>query len=254
MEREKELNELEKRLGIPFLSKAILNQSLTHSSFAHEAGIPDNERLEYLGDAVLKLVITEYIYNKFPTKPEGDLTKIRATVISDETLANVADKMNLGRYLLLSENEKRTGGAVRKSNLANSLEALIGAIYLDAGLGRSRDFLLEILRGEIEKVSAEDYIKDFKSVLQEYSQKRKWELPHYRVLSESGPRHKRIFTIGVKVSGKLLGKGSGLSKKEAEQKAAEQAYKKIMSEDKKKNPNRGIRGIISKVKKRIWMP
>lgn len=254
MEREKELQELEKRLGIPFLSKALLNQALTHSSFAHEAGIPDNERLEYLGDAVLKLVITEYIYNKFPTKPEGDLTKIRATVISDETLAKVADKMNLGRYLLLSENEKRTGGAVRKSNLANSLEALIGAIYLDAGLGRSRDFLLEILRSEIEKVSAEDYIKDFKSVLQEYSQKRKWELPHYRVLSESGPRHKRIFTIGVKVSGKLLGKGSGMSKKEAEQKAAEQAYKKVMSEDKKKHPTRGIGGIISKVKKRIWMP
>jgi len=250
MERDKEIQELEKKIRVSFLSKALLNQALTHSSFAHEQNVPDNERLEFLGDAVLKLAITEYLYNKFPSLPEGDLTKFRASIVSDETLAQIATKMNLGHYLLLSENEKRTGGTKRKSNLGNAFEALVGAIYLDAGIGKARDFIVEHLRGETEKVSREGYIRDYKSTLQEFAQKRKWDLPHYRVMSELGPRHKRTFKIAVKLRGKIWGEGTGQNKKEAEQDAAYHAYIKLQHEEK---PNKGIKGIISKVRKKIWI-
>lgn len=213
MERDKELQELEKKLGISFFNKALLNQCLTHSSYAHEAGVPDNERLEFLGDAILKLVVSEYLYNKFPTRQEGDLTKYRASVISDETLARIASEIKLGEYLLLSENEEKTGGARRKSNVANAFESLLGAIYLDAGIGKARDFILEHLRDEAEKVSQEGYISDYKSSLQEYVQKQKWELPQYRVINESGPRHKRIFEIAVKVTERCWGRGRARTKK-----------------------------------------
>lgn len=250
MEREKEIAEIEKKLGISFLNQALLNQALTHSSFANEQNVPDNERLEFLGDAVLKLAITEYIYNRFPNLPEGDLTKYRATVISDDILAQVANGVNLGNYLLLSENEKRTGGNKRKSNVANAFEALVGAIYLDAGIGKARDFIIDFLRPEVDKVSKEGYIRDYKSALQEYAQKHKWDLPHYKVLSEAGPRHKRVFTVGVRVKAKLYGKGQGLNKKEAEQDAALHAYRRLKSEEK---GSQGLRGVISKVRKRVWI-
>jgi len=250
MEREKQLQELEKKLGISFFNKALLNQCLTHSSFAHELSIPDNERLEFLGDAILKLVISEYLYNKFPTRPEGDLTKYRATIISDDTLAKIGTEVKLGEYLLLSENETRTGGARRKSNVANAFEALLGAIYLDAGIGKSRDFILDFLRDEVERVSREGFISDYKSTLQEFVQKQKWELPHYRVIGEMGPRHKRVFEIAVKIKGRIMGKGKGANKKEAEQKAAEEALKALQREEKKPA---NIKGIINRVKHRIWI-
>jgi len=158
--------------------------------------------------------------------------------------------MNLGHYLLLSENGKRTGGAKRKSNLGNSFEALVGAIYLDSGIGKARDFIVEHLRGEVEKVSRVGYIRDYKSTLQELAQKRKWELPHYRVVSEFGPRHKRTFKVAVKLRGRVWGEGTGESKKAAEQNAAYHAYVKLQQEEKS---NKGIKGIISRVRKRIWI-
>ena len=249
MDREKELAELERKVRISFLNKALLNQALTHSSYAHELGIPDNERLEFLGDAVIKLAVTEYIYNKFPDRAEGDLTKIRASAISDETFAKVASHVRLGNYLLLSSNERHTGGARRKSNVANAFEALIGAIYLDAGIGKARDFILDFLREEISKISRVGYILDYKSSLQEYIQKKKWGMPHYRILKESGPRHKKVFLVAVKVKNKVYGKGQGLNKKEAEQAAATQALKRLKREEK---PRR-FQSIVSKVKKKIWI-
>lgn len=249
MQRDKELFDLEKKIGTSFLNKQLLNQSMTHSSYAHEENIPDNERLEFLGDAVIKIVISEYLYNKFPERPEGDLTKIRATVISDETLAKVAEKIHLGDFLLLSANEKKTGGSKRKSNVANAFEAIIGAIYLDSGLGKVRDFLIEHLRQEVEKVSREGFIKDYKSALQEYVQKKKWMLPQYKVEKEVGPKHQKVFVIGVRVRGRVMGEGTGANKKEAEQKAAEVALKKLKGEEKPQGP---IKGIINKVKKTIW--
>lgn len=229
-EREKELHELEKKLGVSFLNKNLLNQSLTHSSFGHENNIPDNERLEFLGDAVLKLVITEYLYNKFPGHAEGELTKIRAAVISDDTLAGLGKKLDLGDFLLLSGNENKSGGQKRKSNIANAFEAIVGAAYLDAGLGRARDLIIDVLREEVEKVSRAGYISDYKSTVQEYAQKHKRELPHYRVIKESGPKHRKVFWIEVKVKGRRYGIGRGANKKEAEQRAAAMALKRLKKE------------------------
>jgi ribonuclease-3 len=276
-ERQKELQAFESRLGVTFLNLNLLNQSLTHSSYGHEKGQPDNERLEFLGDAVLKLAATEYLYNKFPSYAEGDLTKIRATVISDETFARVGNKLGLGEMLLLSPNEKRSGGQRRKSNLANVFEALVGAVYLDAGLGKARDIIVEALQGEIETVSRAGYISDYKSALQEYAQKHMQQLPHYHVIKETGPRHRRVFWIEVRVRGKKYGVGRGPNKKEAEQRAAAMALKGVKLEEKgakapapvtkapaakaptakiserseRKEPNAGLRGLISRVRKKI---
>ncbi|OGC03545.1 ribonuclease III [candidate division WOR-1 bacterium RIFOXYA12_FULL_43_27] len=251
MDRDKRLDELQQKLGLSFFNKTLLSQSLTHSSFANEANVPDNERLEFLGDAVIKLAISEYLFNKFPTRPEGDLTKIRAAVISDDTLAKIAEKINLGEYLSISENERAGGGARRKSNIANAFEALIGAMYLDAGIGKSRDFLVHHLSSEIETVSQVGYIVDFKSTLQEFAQKRKWELPRYIVLSETGPRHNKTFNIGVKIRGRILGKGSGPNKKEAEQKAATQAL--AVLKKKEEGVAARVKGIVKKVTKTKWI-
>lgn len=252
-QRENELNELENKIGTSFLNKALLNQALLHSSFGHEKNLPDNERLEYLGDAVIKLAVSEYIFNKFPEKAEGDLTKIRASVISDETLSRLGRELNLGEYLLLSANEKRTGGTKKKSNLANTFEALIGAVYLDAGLGKSREIIISRLEAEIDRISRKGYIIDYKSALQEFTQKRKWQLPHYHIMKESGPRHRRVFWVEVKIKGQRYGMGRGRNKKEAEQRAATQALKSLTTEEKQgeKKVTQGIRSLISQVRKRI---
>jgi ribonuclease-3 len=254
-QREGELQEIEKKLGTSFLNKALLNKSLTHSSYGHEHKIDDNERLEFLGDAILKLVISEYIYNKFPEKAEGDLTKIRAVVISDDILSNVGRRLNLGDFLLLSDNERKTGGDRRKSNLANVFEAIIGAVYIDAGLGKSRDLILGALEVEVEKASRAGFIRDYKSALQEFAQKRKWELPRYRVINEAGPRHRRVFWMEVKVKGKSCGTGRGRNKKEAEQRAAMQALRNMKLDEKSKKKfvkeESGFHKIISQVRKRI---
>ena len=253
LQREKELQELEKKLGASFLNRVLLNQALTHSSYGHEKKIADNERLEFLGDAILKLVVSEYIYLKFPEHAEGDLTKIRASVISDETLSHVGRRLALGNYLLMSANEKRTGGVRRKSNLANTFEAIIGALFLDAGIGKSRELIISLIGDEVEKVSRKGYITDYKSALQEFTQKRKWELPRYRVLKESGPKHRRVFWIEVRIKGKKYGLGRGANKKEAEQRAAMQALRSLKTEKGRDTRGRGpgIRGFISNVRRKI---
>ncbi|PIS30798.1 ribonuclease III [Candidatus Saganbacteria bacterium CG08_land_8_20_14_0_20_45_16] len=250
-QREIELKECEAKVGTSFINKPLLNQALTHSSYGNEQKVPDNERLEFLGDAILKLVVSEYLYHKFPSRAEGELTKIRASVISDDTLATISRKLMLGRYLLLSVNEKKTGGMRRKSNLANVFEALIGAVFLDAGLGKSREMILGLLNSEIEKTSKEGYISDYKSALQEYAQKHCRELPCYRVAKETGPRHRRVFWMEVKIKGQIYGRGRGGNKKEAEQRAAMQALSHIQTEDKNKVKSRGLRGILTQVRKKI---
>jgi ribonuclease-3 len=257
-EREQELQGLEKKLSISFLNKWWLNQALTHSSYGHEQNCPDNERLEFLGDAVLKLVISEYLYHKFPERAEGELTKIRAGVISDETLSSISKDLGLGEYLLLSANEKRSGGQRKKSNLANAFEALLGAIYLDAGLGKVREFILENFQAPLEKFSRVGYISDFKSALQEYVQKHKWEIPQYRVIKETGPKHRRLFWMEVKVKGKRYGIGRGRSKKEAEQRAAAMALRKLKREEKemlvRETHPRGLKALLSQVRRRMRLP
>ncbi|MFH1541676.1 MAG: ribonuclease III [bacterium] len=254
-QRETELQELENKLGTSFQNRPLLNQSLTHSSYGNEQKIPDNERLEFLGDAVLKLIISEYLFNKFPEKAEGDLTKIRAAVISDETLSKVGRDLAIGNYIIMSANETRTGGVRRKSNLANAIEAVIGAVFLDAGIGKSREMILQFLTAEIDLVSQAGYIRDYKSALQEYTQKEKWDLPRYKVIKETGAKHRRVFWIEVKIQGKRYGIGRGGNKKESEQRAAMQALSRLKLENKpkakKKEGNKSFGKIISQVRKRI---
>lgn len=226
--RRNKLRELESKLGITFVSENLLNQALTHSSFVHESGkhsFSDNERLEFMGDAVLKLVISEYLFNRFPGKDEGDLTKIRGAVISDVYLANIALNLNLGKYLLFGKNEKSSGGENKKSNLANALEAIIAAVYLDGGLMKARDLIINLLQGSIEEASAQDFIIDYKSTLQEFTQRNRKHLPSYNVVKELGPKHKKVFWIEVKIDNIRYGLGKGYTKKEAEQKAAKGALK-----------------------------
>ena len=263
-ERLKQLEELETKLGILFQNKEILNQALTHSSYAYEEKLEhaDNERMEFLGDAVIKLVMSERLYNQFPDKPEGDLTKIRATVVSDHTFANIARNAEIGDYLLLGSNEKRTGGRKRKSSIANAFEALIGAIYLDSGLGKAAEFLVRMLDPQVTKVSQEGYVSDYKSSLQEIVQKNKWGLPQYKLVKETGLKHKRVFWVQVKIKTKVYGMGRGGSKKEAEQRAATQAFRKLQREDEEKaakketqalgdkNAN-GVQGVIRQFRRRI---
>ncbi len=228
--RKKQLEELQSRLKTSFNSEEILNQALTHSSFVNEQKRPDssdNERLEFLGDAVLKLVISDYIYKRFPDMSEGELTKLRAAVVSDVSLSEIAKDLDLGQYLVLGRNEKRSGGERKKSNIANALEAIIAAVFLDGGIEKAGETVVSLLRSSVDKASSKDFIVDYKSALQELSQKNKWGLPAYLVAKEFGPRHKRIFIVDVKVKGSRQGSGKGLSKKEAEQNAAKEALSKL---------------------------
>lgn len=257
-DRSTTLSKLESHLGLSFTNKTLLDQAFTHSSYTYESAdktLVDNERMEFLGDAVLKIVVSEYLFNKFPQKNEGDLTKIRAFVVSDNSFAKISRNIDLGEYLLLGNNEKRTGGKSRKSNLANVFEALVGAIFLDAGLGKARDFVMELLAPEIEKVSRAGFTLDYKSTLQETVQKKKWPLPIYHVIKESGPKHRRVFWIEVKVKGKVLGQGRGGTKKDAEQRAAAIALRNLRGterEPKKDHGQKGgMRGIFQQVRKII---
>lgn len=234
--RKRHLKEIASKLGLEFPSEKLFNQSLTHSSYVNEFKkneLSDNERLEFLGDAVLKLVISEYLYKKYPDKAEGDLTKIRGAVISDAYLVNIARDLELGKYILLGKNEKASGGDKKKSNTANALEAIIGVIYLEFGIEKSKEIIIKLMSDSIEKTSAQDFIIDYKSALQEYTQKNKNSLPYYSVVKELGPKHRKIFWIEVKIENMPYGLGRGHTKKEAEQKAAKKALDKLKEESTK---------------------
>lgn len=221
---------LEQKLKINFKNKELFWQALTHKSYAHMSGIKeDNERLEFLGDSVLNLVISEHLYQRYPTYDEGKLTKLKSSLVNRKSLLLWAKKLSLGDYLLISEEEEKAGGRQRASLLSNALEALIGAIYQDQDWDKAKKFILGqifTLKG-IRKV-------DYKSNLQELIQKKYKILPEYKVKTESGPAHKKFFGIEVKVKGRILGRGMGLSKKTAEQEAAKNALKKIKAKKKTK--------------------
>lgn len=228
------LKDFQKVFQIDFQNLELLDAALTHCSYAKTgADIADNERLEFLGDAVLKLVISEYLFKRFPGQDEGFLTKIRAVLVSDSVLADIGARYELGEYLLLSRNEERNGGRARKSNLANCVEAVIAAYYLDSGLECARDFILRLyepfISGDLEHADYQDY----KSVLQEKIQALGWKLPEYHVIQETGPEHEKTFTTQVRV-GKGLRKyrnsGQGKTKKESEQRAAQNLLKLLESE------------------------
>ncbi len=220
----------ERRSGIRFRDRSVLEQSLTHRSFLGcNGGDPcrSNERLEFLGDAVLELVVIEYLYRAYPLDREGDLTKKKSLLVSKSVLANRAERMGLGGYILLSESERDSGGRERASILADGFEAVVGAIYLDRGISTVRRFIHQQLLSTASTILEDRANMNYKSLLQEYVQARHKTHPRYRVVTEVGPDHMKLFTIEVSVRGELLGRGQGYNKKEAEQNAAGDALVRL---------------------------
>ena len=216
---------IEEILGVRFRDHRLLRQALTHRSYAHEANLAPhdtNERLEFLGDAVLDVVISDYLYKKHQSLDEGDLTRIRSYLVNMNSLAEMAREVGLGRYIYLSREERADGGEDKASILADSLEALIGAVYLDKGLAKTRLVILRLFQEQMEEAVTGHFEYDYKSRLQELVVKEKGILPKYR-LSEEGPDHRKTFYATVYVGEKNMGKGRGSSKKEAEQDAAREA-------------------------------
>ncbi len=214
---------LEETLSYQFRDISLLKEALSHPSLSSEMrpAPPDNQRLEYLGDAVLELVITDFLFKRFPDQPEGPLTKLRASIVSKPSLAKVAKRLQLGEALFMSNGEASSGGRDRASNLADVLEAIIGAIYLDGGLQAAQRILAEALTPELATLDPQTaQIANSKGRLQEILQKITPEAPSYQLVSEDGPPHDRIFTSSVTWGGKALGIGSGPSKKIAETEAA----------------------------------
>ncbi|SJZ54830.1 ribonuclease III [Selenihalanaerobacter shriftii] len=229
-EYRRKLEEFQNKIGIKFNDLKFLQKSLTHKSYANEnqeLNLKDNERLEFLGDSVLDIVISEYMFNRYPDYPEGELAKMRAVVVSAPILADKARELDLGKYLLLGKGEDMTGGRKRSSILADAFEALVGNIYLDRNLDIARDFILKLMTSDIDNVESGNHIQDYKTTLQEIIQKSSNSRPEYHVIEEEGPDHSKIFTVQVTFNSKPLGQGTGSSKKEAQQEAAKNALKKL---------------------------
>lgn len=225
-QRKTELNELLTSLGLGIDDYEILDVSLTHGSYTFEnkqPGLENNERLEFLGDAVLKLIASRYLYDRFPDYAEGELTKIRSILVSDRTLAKIAERINLGKYLKIGFHEEKMGGRKRPSTLACAFEALLGAFYMDGRINELYDFLVEQFKPEVTEIDQSSAKYNYKAILQEYAQANNMDLPDYIIVREEGPAHDRTFAIEVFVNGELLGYGIGKSKKEAHQQAAKKA-------------------------------
>ena len=221
-------SKFEEKIGVNFKDKNLLRQAFTHRSYLNEnpsLGLEQNERLEFLGDAVLELAITEYMYKKYPQKTEGEMTALRAALVNAVTLSEAASELNVGDFLLLSKGEAKSLGKARQYILANAFEALIGAIYLNGGYEETFDFLEKNLFGKIEEVIEKKLWIDAKSLFQEKAQELESVTPSYKVLAESGPDHEKVFTMGVFLGDKLMAEGKGASKQEAEQDAARKALK-----------------------------
>lgn len=217
------LTELEEKIGYRFREQGLLRQAVTHSSFANEKHmkkLSDNERLEFLGDAVLEVVSSEFLYKKYRDLPEGDLTKLRASIVCEPTLALCTRDIELGKYLYLGKGEDQTGGRGRKSVLSDALEAVIGAIYLDGGFEPARDFIHRFILTDIEH---KKLFYDSKTILQEVVQGNYEESLHYELLGEEGPDHDKRFLVEAVIGDQAIGRGSGHTKKAAEQEAAYQA-------------------------------
>ncbi len=225
--------ELEEKIGYSFSDKNILIAALTHSSFANEhktknKEIKCNERLEFLGDSVLSIIVSEYLFEKYPDIPEGELTKLRAAVVQSSALSSYARKINLGDYLYLGNGEEKNNGRTRQSNLENAFEALLAAIYLDAGKNGKqfvKKFLLPFVTDELSKLIGEGLHTDYKTELQQLIQQAEGDYLEYVTVSETGPDHDKIFEVEAKLNSNVIGTGKGRSKREAEQNAAKQALR-----------------------------
>lgn len=233
--RSKELDELQEKIDYFFKDIKLLNISLTHSSYSNEnktRAIEDNERLEFLGDAIIGLIVSEYLYDRFEELPEGEMTKKRATIVCESSLAFAARKIGLGDYILLGKGEEVTGGRNRDSILADAFEALAGAIFIDGGLNSTRKYLLGMFEEEvIYAISKGNLFIDYKTELQEVLQKKGKSKIEYCVEKEVGPDHNKKFYMNVIVENKIIGSGMGRNKKEAEQMAAKQALIRVGEKD-----------------------
>lgn len=219
------MKDFENRIEYKFKNPKLLEEALTHSSYANEhreKRIKCNERLEFLGDAVLSVVVADYIFENYPDLPEGELTKLRSALVCEKALYMFGKQIKLGEYLLLSRGEKNGGGAERPSIVSDAFEAVIAAIYLDGGLDSARKHILRFVIPEVKNMRTKPF-KDYKTTLQEIVQKNPGEILEYNMVSESGPDHDKHFVFEVYLNSNVIGKGGGRSKKEAEQNAAREA-------------------------------
>ena len=223
----KDFSKIEKKLGLKFKNKNLLRQAFCHRSYLNEnpkCHLENNERLEFLGDAVLELVITEYLYRNYK-ESEGQLTNWRAALVNSQSLASIAEELGFNNYILLSRGEAKDTGKARQSILANTFEAFLGALYLDQGFRVVRNFIKKHLIKRLSYIIENGLFRDAKSLFQEMAQKEIRVTPEYKVLEEHGPDHAKHFTMGVFLEDKLIAKGEGSSKQEAEEEAARNALK-----------------------------
>ena len=222
-----ELSEFEQNIGYEFKDKSLLQTALTHTSYANEHKMQSNEKLEFLGDAILEFVTSEYLYKNYKNLKEGEMTKVRATVVCEESLHNVAKKHNFSDFLIIGKSEMSCKGNEKPAILADSVEAVIAAMYLDSGIENVKKFIIENLKNSIEIASQNVGKKDYKTVLQEELQKHGTVHIEYSIIKEEGPDHSKVFTAEVKCNEKVLAIGTGSNKKQAEMEAAHKALIKM---------------------------
>ena len=241
MKKQRKMNnysELETKLGIKFKNEALLDKAFTHRSYLNEHrgdGIENNERLEFLGDAVLELIISTYLFNNYPEKPEGELTNIRAAVVRTESLAEESRALGFGQYLKMSKGEEDSGGKDKDYLLANTFEAVLGAIYLDQGFEVCIEYLNKTLLHKVSNIVEKNLFIDPKTQAQEIIQAQFKVTPLYEVVKEEGPDHDKTFTVVLKVNQKEMGRGLGSSKQKAEEEAAKMAVETINNQEKSLN-------------------
>lgn len=221
------MDSLEVRLDYKFNNIKLLKNALVHSSYANEVrgDVFSNERLEFLGDSVLSIIVAEHIFNKYPKMPEGELTKLRASLVCEKSLCVFARELGIGECLLLGKGEDKNGGRERDSILADAFEAVLAAIYLDGGINAAKKHIFNTVLRDLEHHNDDDSFKDYKTVLQEIIQRNPEESVSYILIDENGPDHDKIFTVEVHLNSNVIGTGTGKSKKQAEQMAACQALK-----------------------------
>ena len=222
-----DLQKFERNIGYTFKNKELLKKALRHTSYAHEKNLESNEKFEFLGDSILEFLTSKYIYNNYKKLNEGEMTKVRATVVCGKTLSKIANLLDFSDFLYIGKSEQKSDGTKRPAILENTVEAIIAAIYLDGGLEPAEKFIVENLKGEIEQATKHVGDKDYKTVLQEKLQENGEVKIEYKTIGESGPDHDKTFIADVELNGKFLAKGKGKSKKEAQMQAAKKALENL---------------------------